>query len=135
MDPAADLLDRYFAMWNAPDPATRHRLIPQVWTSDALYVDPRARALGHAEIESMVDEVRQSAPHLSFRRVGPALMHHEFVWYAWEMFGADRSVIGGGVSFAEIEDGRLRRLVGFFDREPEPDVAPRVSEHRSRPRS
>lgn len=114
VDDATALLDQYFAMWNTTDQASRHALVERIWTDDAQYVDPRTRALGRGQIEDMVSEVRRAAPHLSFRRVGDALMHNEFVWYAWEMCGSDGAVIGGGVSFAEIADGRLRRLVGFF---------------------
>jgi hypothetical protein len=115
VDDVTALVDRYFALWNTPDPALRHRLCDEVWTADALYADPRADALGRAEIEAMMTGVHEVAPGVSFRRLGDVQTHHGFLSYAWEMSGPGGIAVGGGVSFAEIAQGRLRRLVGFFD--------------------
>ena len=45
-DPAIlrQTIDRYFAVWNEPDPATRAALLAEIWSKDAAYIDPTVHA-------------------------------------------------------------------------------------------
>ena len=115
MDDVTDLVDRYFAMWNTTDAGRRHELVREVWTDDARYADPRAIACSPREIETMVSDVRDNFPEMSFRRTGPVESHNGFLRYPWQMVDTAGAVRTTGMSFARFADGRLRELVGFFD--------------------
>ena len=40
MTDAAEIADRYIALWNETDPARRHALLAECWSEAAAYVDP-----------------------------------------------------------------------------------------------
>ena len=41
--------------------------------------------------------------------------HHEFLRFGWELVGPDGAVALAGLDVAEVaDDGRLRRVTGFF---------------------
>ena len=53
------LIERYFAIWNEPDPARRDELIGRTWSDDASYLDPMLSAEGPDGIQTMVASVQE----------------------------------------------------------------------------
>jgi hypothetical protein len=49
MTDAAQIADRYIAVWNETDPARRRALLAEGWTENATYVDPLMAGEGHDE--------------------------------------------------------------------------------------
>jgi hypothetical protein len=108
-------VDTYLSAYGEPDAARRAELIGRVWAADGRLVDPPLAADGHPGISDMAAAVqRQFADH-RFRRVSAIDGHHDQFRFAWELVGPDGSVAVSGLDVGELaDDGRLRRITGFF---------------------
>ena len=108
-------VDRYLEAYNERDAERRSELITSVWADDAQLIDPPLAAKGHAEIGGLAQAMHEHYAGHSFRRTSGIDEHHGQLRYAWELVGPDGQVAVAGIDAAEIgEDGRLRRVVGFF---------------------
>ena len=112
------IVDNYIAIWNETDSAARQALISENWTEDATYTDPLAEVTGHEGIDGLVAAVQEQFPGFVFRQLGEAEAHHAFLRFSWEAGPADGEAVVAGSDVALIEDGRLRRVVGFLDLVP-----------------
>jgi hypothetical protein len=115
------IVDAYIAMWNEEDAAARAGLIETAWTADARYLDPLLEADGHDGLSTMVETVHEHYPGHRFARTSAVDLHHDQARFSWELAGPDGSITVAGLDVAELaEDGRLRRITGFFG--PLPDA-------------
>ncbi|WP_214407429.1 nuclear transport factor 2 family protein [Pseudonocardia lacus] len=105
--------DRYVAIWNEADPATRRAAVDELWAPDATeYTDTREHR-GHAALR---ERVRSSHDELvadkgyRFHRDGPAHGHHGTVAFRAVM----RPAAGGDVEWSALivarldDEGRIR---------------------------
>jgi hypothetical protein len=112
-------VDAYIAMWNEADPAQRGELIERAWTSDGRYLDPVLAAEGAGALSEMVAGVHTRFPGHRFTRVSGVDQHHDQVRFAWKLTAPDGSVAVAGIDIGELaDDGRLRRITGFFGELP-----------------
>ena len=111
---ATAVVDAYLAMWNEEDPERRAERIAEAWVPEGRYLDPLLEAEGHDALSTMVATVHQHYPGQRFRRLGGVDRHHDQVRFAWELSGP-AGVTVAGIDIGELaEDGRLRRITGFF---------------------
>ena len=96
------------------DAGRRRDLIDKVWAPDGQLIDPPLDAAGRDAISEMAAAVQGQFPGHSFRRTSAVDAHHGFARYGWDLVAADGSVTVSGVDVAELDNGRLRRVVGFF---------------------
>ena len=109
------IVDTYLAAWNETDPARRAQLIEEAWSPDGRYVDPLLEATGHGAIADMAAGVHQQFPGQRFTRLSGIDAHHDVVRFAWQLGGPDGTVTVAGIDVGELaDDGRLRRITGFF---------------------
>jgi hypothetical protein len=114
-----ETVDTYLESRNEPDATRRAALIKQVWAADGRLIDPPLAAEGHAGIEKMMVAQHASYAGYRFRRVSGVDEHHGQIRFAWEMLAPDGSVAVAGLDVGELaEDGRLRRITGFFGELP-----------------
>lgn len=119
MDEPTRLVDRYIEAWNETDPARRRELVARTYVEAASYVDPLAKAEGHAAIEAMIQAVQAQFPGHAFRRRGGVDGHNGRVRFAWELAGPDGEAKVAGIDFGVIAaDGRFQALTGFIDGAP-----------------
>lgn len=105
MSDLTTIVDTYLSAYGEQDAARRAELISQVWAADGRLVDPPLAAEGRDGI-SDIDE------------------HHDQFRFAWELVGPDGTVAVSGIDVGELaEDGRLRRITGFFGELPARDDA------------
>ncbi len=115
MNDLTTTIDTYLAAWNEADPARRADLVAQVWATDGRLIDPPLAAEGHIGIANMAAALQSQFPGHRFRRASGIDTHHDQLRFAWELVGADGSVALAGLDVGELaEDGRLRRITGFF---------------------
>ncbi|HWJ62545.1 MAG TPA: hypothetical protein VNS19_11295 [Acidimicrobiales bacterium] len=110
----ATLVDIHLAAYAEPDRARRTELLGQVWAGDGQLLDPPFDGAGVDAIADLVDTVLEHFPGHAFRRTTVVDEHHGFARYGWDLVGPDGTVAVGGTDVAEIVDGRLVRVVGFF---------------------
>lgn len=111
-----ELIDRYCAVWNEPDPARRAALLAEVWAPGAIYTDPTVHLAGSVELAAHIGTVQARLPGSRIERVGAADAHHGVFQFAFKRVGADGATLREGVDFGELaHDGaRIARIVGFF---------------------
>ena len=114
MSDIASAIDTHLEAYGEPDPTRRVALIERVWARDGQLIDPPLDAQGHAAISSMATAVQGQFPGHHFRRSSDVDSHHGFPRYGWELVASDGTVTVSGVDIAELDDTRLRRVVGFF---------------------
>jgi hypothetical protein len=108
-------IDTYLTAYGEPDPGLRAGLIERAWSDEAELVDPPLTAAGHAGISDMADALQSQFAGHRFRRTSEVDAHHGFVRFAWELVAPDGGVTLTGTDVGELaEDGRLRRVTGFF---------------------
>jgi hypothetical protein len=119
MNDITTTVDTYLAAWSEPDPGRRSQLIEQAWDGDGRLVDPPFEAEGHTGISEMAATMQEHYPGHSFRRASGIDAHHDQIRFAWELVGPDGAVALAGLDVGEVaEDGRLRRIAGFFGEVP-----------------
>jgi hypothetical protein len=132
---AAELADKYLALWNEPDPDRRRRTIAELWTEHGRHIlqppqEIRAiaaqpglgltailQARGHDEIEARVASAHQhwvGSEGLSFRGRDDAERLADVVKFHWEAVAKNGEVIAAGLNLLVLAaDGRIERDYTF----------------------
>lgn len=119
----ASTIDTYLEAYGEADAGRRGALIAEVWAADGRLADPPFEGTGHDGISALSDVVFEHFPGHAFRRTTGIDAHHGVARYGWELVGPDGTVAVGGTDIAEIDDdGRLRRVTGFFGDLPEKEA-------------
>ncbi|HZP27568.1 MAG TPA: nuclear transport factor 2 family protein [Acidimicrobiia bacterium] len=113
-------IDTYLAAWTEPDAHRRLAMVEQVWTPDGRLIDPPLAAEGHTGISDLFAALQGQFPGHTFRRASGVDAHHDQFRFAWQLVGPDGTVALTGLDVGETaDDGRLRRITGFFGDVPE----------------
>jgi hypothetical protein len=136
MDNVKELVDRYTAIWNEPDPDRRRQGVAQLWSEDAvqileppqevreaaagLEVTPTFQARGHHELEARVTRAYEefvATAGNSFRPQDHGKRLADVVTWRWEMVTDTGEVAGGGLEFVVLgADGRIQTDYQFIER-------------------
>jgi|SRR4051794_9044182 hypothetical protein len=133
---AAELAEKYVALWNEPDPNRRRRMIAKLWDEDGRHIlqppqEIRAMAAqpgiamtailtaqGYEEIEARAASVYEhwvGSEGLSFRGRDDAGRLGDVVKLHWEAVANDGTVFAVGLSFLVLAaDGRIERDYTFI---------------------
>lgn len=113
MSDLTDLVERYVAVWNEPDPDRRRQGIAALWTEDGSHLTKSLEAHGYDALEARVtgayDKWVKGAGFM-FRPLPSADGHHDAVRFGWEMVPAGGGAAATvGVDFLILnDDGRIR---------------------------
>jgi hypothetical protein len=108
-------LEAYVAAWNCADPARRGELLAESWMPDASYTDPSVDLHGAAALEAHIVARQQARPGAVIELVGDVRRHHEWATFAWRVRAGAEVLVSGTDCVEFAPDGRLNRVVGFFD--------------------
>ena len=118
MTNAAEIADRYIALWNERDGGVRQSLLARHWAGDATYVDPMMSGRGTAEIDRLIGGVQTRFPHFAFRLTGKPDGYGDHVRFSWALGPEDDDAPIEGTDFLVIREGRIQSVSGFLDRVP-----------------
>jgi hypothetical protein len=132
---AAELAEKYIALWNEPDADRRRRMIAQLWTEDGRHIlqPPQEireiaaqpgialtailEARGYEEIEARSASAYEhwvGSEGLRFRGRDDADRLGEVVKFHWEAVAKDDTVFAVGLNFLVLAaDGRIERDYTF----------------------
>jgi hypothetical protein len=135
---AAELAEKYLALWNEPDADRRRRMIAELWTEDGRHIlqPPEEireiaalpgigltailEARGYEEIEARVASAYEhwvGSEGLSFRGRDDVERLDDVVKFHWEAVSPDGDVTAVGLVFLALgADGRMRRDYVFLER-------------------
>lgn len=112
------VLEAYLAAWNTDDPVDRARLLEKSVTDDVEFIDPMANFSGTPDLAQHITAVRSTYHGVTFASAGELDQHNNVARAPWVARAGDTELRGLDV-YDIAEDGRLRRIVGFFDRDGE----------------
>ena len=138
MSPPTDLVERYVALWNEPDPNARRAAISALWADDGAHVlqppqeirdgaaaigfsAPALEARGHAALERRVTRAHEDfvAPgEYVFRSRADAVALGDVVKFGWEMVPVGgNEPAAAGLEFLVLDgNGRIRTDYQFIER-------------------
>ena len=118
-----ELVERYVAVWNEPDPERRRRSIAELWAEDSAHFTPSLEVRGHTALETRVAGAYEKwvkTGGFVFRSANNADGHHDTVRFNWEMVpaaGGEPAAVG--FDFLVLgSDGRIRFDYQFLDMAP-----------------
>src|ERR671925_111032 len=111
---AAELAEKYVALWNEPDDERRGRMIAELWTEDGRHI---LEARGYEEIEARAASAYEHwvrSEGLSFRGRDDAERLGDVVKFHWEASTKDGEAFAVGLNFLVLAaDGRIERDYTF----------------------
>jgi hypothetical protein len=118
MTNAAQIADRYIAVWNETDPALRRTLLADGWAENATYVDPLMAGEGHGQIGALIGAVHERFPGFRFALSGGVDGYGDKVRFSWMLGPQNEPDMIEGTDFAVLEGERLKSVTGFLDKVP-----------------
>jgi SnoaL-like domain len=105
----------YAAAWNEPDTAARRRVLERAWADAGVYADPTARVEGREALVTHIAGFQAQMPGARIIVTSGIDEHHGALRFTWSLRAGDGSTVTDGIDFGELaDDGRLRRITGFF---------------------
>jgi hypothetical protein len=109
----------YGSAWNQPDAAARRRALESAWADGAVYSDPTAHVEGREALVAHIGGFQAQMPGARLELTSGVDQHHGAIRFTWTLKASDGSVVTEGIDFGELaDDGRLRRITGFFGSPP-----------------
>ncbi|MFJ2987267.1 nuclear transport factor 2 family protein [Collimonas sp. NPDC087041] len=113
---AAVIASRYIAAWDELDAGRRRARIAEVFTPDAVYLDPMARSAGHDGLDAMIGAVQQQFAGLRFRLHGKQDGHNNVLRFSWTLGAEGAEPVAHGTDVVVVaDDGRISSVTGFLD--------------------
>ena len=80
-----ELIDRFVALWNEPDPQARRKLVDELWAEDGTYVNRLFTAQGRDLIDNVIATAHKDyvAKGFSFKSSSNANAHHNGITFTW----------------------------------------------------
>jgi hypothetical protein len=105
----------YCDAWSESNIEKRRMMLERVWNSDGTYTDPVSHVEGREALISRITGFLEKFPGAKIVPSSHADLHHDVLRFTWRLVGADGKTLNEGIDFGEIaNDGRLKRIVGFF---------------------
>lgn len=121
-----ETVELYSAAWSQPDTERRRELLEQAWAVDGVYLDPTAEVLGRDALIAHIGGFLHQSQGARLVLTSGVDVHHGVLRFRWKMVAADgKTELVEGLDYGELDqDGRLKRIVGFFGPFPTRDSAP-----------
>jgi hypothetical protein len=119
-------IDRYVSLWQEDQhEAAIAEVLATCWTEDGTYTDPQAGVIrGRQAMIGFVKGFFRQFPNASIAATSRVDSHNGSARFGWSIQRRDGTVVLEGVDFVDFaEDGRIRRIHGFFGPLPERDDA------------
>lgn len=110
-----EIVQAYLDAWNADDPGERKSLLERAVSDDVEFVDPMKQLVGRDALAAHIADVRTKFAGVMFASGGELDAHNGKLRAPWI---AERSgqVVLRGLDVDDVgRDGRLTRIIGFFD--------------------
>lgn len=113
---ATTTVQTYVDAWNERGEDARRELLERSWAHDGTYTDPSVHVAGREALVRHAGAFGDRFPGARIVVTSEVDHHHDVLRFAWSVVSADGRTLRTGVDFAELaDDGRLRRVVGFYD--------------------
>jgi SnoaL-like domain len=112
------VVERYIATWNHTDPASRRKLIDDLWAEHGTYCDPLVEVTGPDAIDAVIGTAQAQFAGLEFT-LGPVDAHHDVARFTWNLGQPAGEPIVVGFDVLTVDSGgRITAVLGFLDKIP-----------------
>ena len=116
MSDPSTIVRTYIQMWNETDPERRRKLVSEVVTDDARYLDPIMSSNSADDISGMIAGAQAQYPDHHLALVSGPDVHHDRVRFTWSLAPAAGDPIAIGTDFVTTAgDGRMHDITGFLE--------------------
>ena len=109
------LLRNLEEVFGEPDAPRRRAAIADLWTADAVFIDPGGRHVGPAEIDAAVAGLHALFPGFVFTAIGSPQAFHGIGRLAWAHGPAGGPPQLTGQDVVAVRDDRIASLFTFLD--------------------
>jgi hypothetical protein len=114
-DTASGIVASYAAAWDAHDEGERRALLERAWADDGVYCDPTALVEGREALIAHIGGFHERMPGARIESTTGVDAHGGHLRFGWRMLDPQGAIALEGIDFGELgDDGRLKRIVGFF---------------------
>src|SRR4029453_6695094 len=109
MSNANEVVVRYLAAWNEPEPKRRRELVAKAWTGGGPYVDAARGGNGHDSLDALIATAQGHFPGYRLCLASGIEAHHDYLRFSWTAGGtAEAPLYIKGTDFVIVAgDGRL----------------------------
>jgi hypothetical protein len=112
-------LDHMLAAWNERDPSKVRSHLERALSPGVEFIDPSIETHGIDEFEANVHSVQAEIPGAVYSRTSGVDSHHGLHRYSWQI-SRDGEVVLPGFDVTQVDnDGKVKRVLGFFGPLPE----------------
>jgi SnoaL-like domain len=113
-DAVEQVWNSYLEAYGNVSTETRKRLLTESVSSDVLSTNPGDELQGLENLVTHVEQFQQRLPG-SYFKLNSLKFHHEQVLTEWTLYKADGAVVTTAHTYGVFnDDGRLKKLIGFF---------------------
>jgi hypothetical protein len=106
----------YTSAWNERDDTKRRRLLEQSVTYDVFWQDPLGQANDLESLSRYIGQFFERVPGVRLDLTSGISQHHNHICYTWKLVDEKGGRTIDGRDFGELApDGRLARVIGFFE--------------------
>jgi hypothetical protein len=106
----------YLRAWNSDDHAERTASLERSVAVGVEFIDPMKRLVGRDALEAHIADVRGTYPGITFSPGGAFDAHNAVLRSTW-IAELDGRIVLRGLDVDDVgPDGRLTRILGFFDK-------------------
>src|SRR5262245_52370769 len=87
MSNANEVVVRYLAAWNEPEPKRRRELVAKAWAEDGTYIDAVREGRGHDSLDTMIATAQGHYPGYRLRLASGIEVHHDYLRFSWAAGG------------------------------------------------
>ena len=110
-----EIVKAYCEAWNAASDGERRTLLEKSWADVGIYTDPRADLSGRDALFAHISRVQSGRPGSRIVMTSGLDQHHGVLRFAWKLVDSRGETVVEGIDFGELaDDGRLRKIIGFF---------------------
>ena len=114
-----EAVETYGSAWSEKDEAKRRAILEKSWADDGVYTDPVSHAEGRDALVALMGGFQEQFKGATIVTTSGVDVHHEKLRFTWKILGEDGKQMMEGIDFGEFaEDGRIKRIVGFFGPPP-----------------
>lgn len=117
--PVSSSLQAYLDAWNEADPQIRLELLNQAMSDGAIYRDPTVAVEGRPALAEHIGVYQQQAAGTELVLSAGPDSYGTVMRFTWAIQTLGGDVVGTGLDIVDLaDDGRLSRVIGFFDFDP-----------------
>jgi ketosteroid isomerase-like protein len=110
------IIDNHLAAWNNTDPVSRQAAIATIYSLDVKVADPDEKYKGRETVDGIIAGFQAKFSGASLSLVGKPQIHHNGVYYKWQLAAAGAAPLATGVDFILLKDGLIKTLYVFVDK-------------------